>query len=138
MPIWSIAGLHLRILTAVVVRLRLIRLIDELGRLGLESPGDIRTAILDKKPADSARAKQLVAQLKAYFAASNEKDSIDPTLSDLLLALLLERKGGEIVGAHLFGTEKGRPSRLVFLVRRFQEMQKQAQPAQPAQPPATV
>lgn len=112
------------------------QLLGELMRLGLETPELIQAALFPAGGKAEANALELLSSVDAYLRKQNEKAAVDQGTSDLLLMLLLEKKATEIVEAHPFGPGKGRPSRLVFIARRFEEMRRPPSVVPPQNAPA--
>jgi ppGpp synthetase/RelA/SpoT-type nucleotidyltranferase len=99
------------------------QLFDELARVGTDSPDAIKTNLLPVPANDiETTALQLLSKLDAHLVQHDERISLDKESSDLLLMLLLDKHADAIVEAHPSGRGKGRPSRLVHIARRFQEM----------------
>lgn len=109
------------------------QLLDELQRLGLDTPEKVREALL-RGANPETRGKGILEQLQQHLNDAGDKTIVNPASSDLLLVLLLEARFAEIMAAHPLGRGKGRPSRLISLARRFKEMQEKAATAeQPTQ-----
>lgn len=92
------------------------QLLEECERLGLNSPEAIRAALYPAGE-QSAEAKRILAELKSCLRGTST--TVNEQSSDLLLALLLAAKAGDIANAHEFGPGQGRPTRLVYLARRY-------------------
>lgn len=113
------------------------QLYDELVSLELDTPQKVQLAILEERPDPAADATDLVGKFSDYLGSISSSEQVEPETSDRLLVLLLERRCKEIVERHPGGRGMGRPSRLVYLARRFLEMEDRANaPANDAFRPA--
>lgn len=91
------------------------QLFEEATLLGLDSPDSLnRELALDDNP--EGRAADLLPGLAQQVGSSA---TLDPESSDMLLALLLEKRADEIVKLHPTGRGRGRPTRLVLIARRY-------------------
>ncbi len=109
------------------------QLLDELQRLGLSTPEKIKDELFGiDRQVDRSKVAETSKSFQAYLKGQGENASVDETSSDALLMLLLQKRAKEIIEAHPFGPGKGRPSRLVYLARRFDEWQRSEQ--QPTSP----
>lgn len=110
------------------------KVLDELQLMGLNTPEKAKSDVFDANQANPEQdAKSTLSGLQNHLTQRGDKVVVDDTSSDLMLALLLKKKAHEIIDAHPFGPGKGRPSRLVYLARRYQEWQDGAESSAPSE-----
>jgi ppGpp synthetase/RelA/SpoT-type nucleotidyltranferase len=96
------------------------QLFDALLAFQIDSPKRIREAILGPGDDYKARGKLLIGEFSAYLATSNDKVlTIDPSTSDILAVLFLDKLYRAFLDRHPTGRGMGRPPRLVSLAARF-------------------
>lgn len=101
------------------------QLFDELGALGINSPGAIHEAVCPDET-DLKVVAQTEYDLLSEFAAQKEIDILEPGSSDLLLAGVLKTKVDQILARHPMGRGKGRPTRLAQIAKLYKQMQERA------------
>ena len=102
------------------------QLLDELQRLGLDSPELVRSFLQPQGDSVDKTALALLNRFQSHLSSRGERLFLDAASCDLLLVLLLEKKAADVVAARPAGPGLGRPSRLVLFARRFLDMQDQA------------
>lgn len=98
------------------------QLFDALLELRLDSPKRIRGELLGTDDRYKQRAADLVAKVNSHQSGARLVLALDPSTSDLLAALLFDKKLEEFLAKHPTGRGRGRPSRLVSIAKRFQWM----------------
>lgn len=99
------------------------QLYDELvTTLELDTPEKVNAELLSTHSAPEARALELATAFGKWLKANNGTEVLEPDTSDRLLMLVIDKYGPTIVDAHPVGRGLGRPNRLVYFARRFQQM----------------
>jgi hypothetical protein len=108
------------------------QLYDELvTTLELDTPEKVNAELLSSHAAREVRALELATEFGKWLKANNGTEVLEPDTSDRLLMLVIDKYGPTIVDAHPVGRGLGRPNRLVYFARRYQQM-KLEQNASPA------
>jgi ppGpp synthetase/RelA/SpoT-type nucleotidyltranferase len=99
------------------------QLFDELSQvLELNTPEKVHSKLLAPHSEPEGKALALAEDFARWLKTNNGTEVIEPDTSDRLLMLLLDKYGPTIVEAHPVGRALGRPNRLVYFARRFEQM----------------
>lgn len=101
------------------------QLFNELLAEGLDTPGKLQERLV---PDDATveHAYELLAAFKGHLEGDDVVRRVEPTSSDPLLMLFLDKYGANVLRRHPGGRGKGRPPRIASIARRFIDMQTQA------------
>jgi ppGpp synthetase/RelA/SpoT-type nucleotidyltranferase len=97
------------------------QLFDELLWLKIDSPEKL-VSELQLTGGYQARARSSLATFAEWLSRNNSTETLEADSSDNLLMLLLEQRSTEIVNSHPVGYGHGRPNRLVYFARRYDQM----------------
>ncbi|GAH41709.1 unnamed protein product, partial [marine sediment metagenome] len=98
------------------------QLYEDLVALGIQSPADIERELLQGDY--HAHAGDLLDRLPRRMQAQGDTTvELEPTSSDPLLMLLLDKRLDRVLGQHPMGRGRGRPPRIASVAARFRDMQ---------------
>ena len=100
------------------------QLFDEVLAEGLDTPGKLRERLISDDGA-VGRAYELLQAFQEHLEGDDVVRRVDPSSSDPLLMLVLEKYAENVLRRHPGGRGRGRPPRIASIARRFIEMQKQ-------------
>ena len=100
------------------------QLFVELIAEGLDTPSKLEEALVSAER-NVRHAYELLEAFQSHIAGDDVVRRVEPSSSDPLLMLLLERNAQNVLDRHPGGRGRGRPPRIASIARRFIEMQKQ-------------
>lgn len=98
------------------------QLFDELLAEGLDTPGRLRERLIPDAAAVE-RAYELLEAFQEHLEGDDVVRRVEPSSSDPLLMLVLEKHADDVLRRHPGGRGRGRPPRIASIARRFIEMQ---------------
>ena len=97
------------------------QLYQDLVRLGINTLDLVRSEVIKDDTLETAG--RLVEQLSEYQRTQDDdKITLDPQSSDLLLMLLLKNRLDNVIGLHQLGRGAGRPPRIASVATRYRNM----------------